>query len=179
MKETTVEKETIYDGLVVHVRKDKAQLDDGRIVDRELVLHPGGVGIALEDEDGSFFFVKQFRYAQQEVTLEFPAGKKEAGEDPLETAKREIIEETGYEGVDWKYLGKMYPTPAYDSEVIDLYYARKGDFVGQHLDDDENLNVYKMTLEELTDRIVNREIPDAKTMGMAFLVMENKKRGNL
>ncbi len=179
MEEKTLDQKIAYDGLIIHVREDKAQMDDGMIVNREVVEHPGGVGIALEDEDGTFFFVKQFRYAQQEVTIEFPAGKKEKGEDPLETAKREIIEETGYEGMDWKYLGKMYPTPAYDTEVIDLYYAKKGRFVGQHLDEDENLNVLKMTLEELTDKIVSMDIPDAKTMGMAFLVMENKKRGNL
>ena len=136
MEEKTLAKSYVYEGNVVNLREDKAQIDDGQIVDRVVVEHPGGVGIALEDEDGKFFFVKQYRYAQSEVTLEYPAGKREAGEDDLNTAKREIVEEVGYEGT-----------------------------------------VYKYTLDEITDMIVKGEIHDAKTIGMTFLVKENKRRG--
>lgn len=177
MEEKTLAKSYVYEGNVVNLREDKAQIDDGQIVDRVVVEHPGGVGIALEDEDGKFFYVKQYRYAQSEVTLEYPAGKREAGEDDLNTAKREIVEEVGYEGSEWKYLGLMYPTPAYDSETIGMYYAKKGAYKGQHLDSDENINVYKYTLDEITDMIVKGEIHDAKTIGMTFLVKENKRRG--
>ena len=162
--EKTITKESIYDGAILHVRKDTAELDDGSVVDREVVEHPGGVGIALEDTDGTFFMVRQFRYAQQEETLEFPAGKKEKGEDPLTTAQREIIEETGYEGTEWKYLGKMFPTPAYDTEVIDMYYAKKGKYVGQHLDEDEFINVEAYSVEELKQMIYDCRIQDAKTI---------------
>lgn len=174
-----LEQEKVYDGTILHVRKDTAQMEDGLIVEREVVEHPGGVGIALEEEDGRFFLVRQYRYAQQEETLEFPAGKKEKGEDPLSTAKREIVEETGYEGKDWVYLGKMYPTPAYDTEVIDMYYAVKGKYVGQHLDEDERIEVTKLTLEELSAKILANEIPDAKTIGMTFLVKEKKAKGTI
>ena len=80
MEEKTLAKSYVYEGNVVNLREDKAQIDDGQIVERVVVEHPGGVGIALEDEDGKFFFVKQYRYAQSEVTLEYPAGKREAGE---------------------------------------------------------------------------------------------------
>lgn len=177
LEEKTLSKEYIYEGNVVNLREDKAEMPDGKIVDRTVVEHVGGVGIALEDEDGKFFFVKQFRYAQQELTLEYPAGKREKGEDDLSVAKREVVEETGYEGKDWKYLGLMYPTPAYDSETIGMYYAKKGEYKGQHLDEDENINVYKYSLDEITDMIVNDEIHDAKTIGMTFLVKENKERG--
>ena len=97
MEEKTLAKSYVYEGNVVNLREDKAQIDDGQIVDRVVVEHPGGVGIALEHEDGKFFFVKQYRYAQSEVTLEYPAGKREAGEDDLNTAKREIVEEVGEE----------------------------------------------------------------------------------
>ena len=179
MEEKTLCKEYIYKGKILKMRKDKAEMPDGNVFDREVVEHPGGVGIALEDEDGRFFFVKQWRYAQGEVTLEFPAGKKEPGEDPLKTAQREIVEETGYEGTNWMYLGKMYPTPAYDNEVIDLYYARKGDFKGQHPDEDEFLRVERYTLDEITDMCVRGEIPDAKTMTMTFLIQANKDRRNI
>lgn len=177
LKEKMISKNYIYKGNIVNLREDKAELPDQSITDRIVVEHPGGVGIALEDEDGKFFFVSQWRYAQSEVTLEYPAGKRETGEDDLNTAKREIVEEVGYEGKDWKYLGLMYPTPAYDSETIGMYYAKKGAYKGQHLDVDENINVSKYTLNEITEMILNGEIHDAKTIGMTFLVKEMKEKG--
>jgi ADP-ribose pyrophosphatase len=177
LNEKTVAQSYVYEGNIVKLREDKAEISDGNIVDRVVVEHPGGVGIALEDEDGKFFFVSQWRYAQSEVTLEYPAGKREEGEDDLNTAKREIVEEVGYEGTDWKYLGVMYPTPAYDSETIGMYYAKKGAYKGQHLDCDENINVSKYSLDEITDMIVDGKIHDAKTIGMTFLVKENKQKG--
>jgi ADP-ribose pyrophosphatase len=175
LKEEQVSAEYVFKGKVINVRCDKAKIYDGRIVDREVVEHPGGVGIALEDEEGRFFMVTQYRYAQEKVMTEYPAGKREAGEEPLLTAQRDIIEETGYEGVDFFYLGQMAPTPAYDSEIIHLFYARQGEFKGQHLDADEDLNVSKMTLDEITARIMSGEITDAKTIGMTFLVRAYKE----
>lgn len=177
LNEKTLKKESVYQGKILNVRKDQAQMPDGQVCDREVVEHPGGVGIALEDEDGKFFFVTQWRYAQEKITLEYPAGKREAGEDDLNTAKREIIEETGYEGNDWQYLGLLYPTPAYDSETIGMYYAKKGKFLGQHLDDDEYINVSMLTLDEITDKILAGEVHDAKTIAMTFLVKEMKAKG--
>ena len=111
------------------------------------------------------------------MTLEYPAGKREKGEDDLAVAKREIAEETGYEGKDWVYLGTIYPTPAYDSETIGLYYAKKGNYVGQHLDQDEHINVSLLTLDEITDKIIAGEVHDAKTVSMTFLIKEMKERG--
>lgn len=176
--EKTRTRKQVYDGAIIKVCRDTAETSDGQIVDRELVQHPGGVGIALEDEEGKFFLVKQWRYAQETETIEFPAGKKEKGEDPLTTAMREVIEETGFEGTDWMYLGEMYPTPAYDTEVITLYYAKQGKYVGQHLDADENIRLQKMSLQELTDAVFSGKIKDAKTMGMTFLIKEMKERGH-
>lgn len=174
--EKTLTKESIFDGVILHVRKDTAQTVDGEIVTREVVEHPGGVGIAMEDDDGTFFLVSQWRYAQSVVTLEFPAGKREKGEDPLTTGKREVIEETGYEGKDWYYLGHIFPTPAYDTEIIDLYYARKGAFCGQHFDRDEHIQLKKYTLDELTEMVVHQEISDSKTVYMTLLIRELKTR---
>lgn len=180
LTEKTLTKTVVFDGQVIRTRQDTAEMPDGQVVEREVVEHPGGVGIALEDPaDGKFYFVTQWRYAQGKVTLEFPAGKREAGEEPLVTGQREIIEETGYEGTDWQYLGHIYPTPAYDTEVIELYYARKGAFKGQHLDSDEYLRVQKYSLDEITEKILRHEIPDAKTVCMTLLLRELKARGEL
>jgi ADP-ribose pyrophosphatase len=179
MKETTLKKTVVYDGHIIRARLDEAMTPEGEKVPREVVEHPGGVGIALEDEEGKFFFVTQYRYAQEQIMLEYPAGKKEPGEDPMTTAKREIIEETGYEGLDFFHLGSMVPTPAYDTEVIELYYARQGRFLGQHLDADEYIHLSKLTLDEITEKIVSGEVTDAKTIGMTFLIKENKARGKI
>lgn len=178
MYEKTLTKNYVFNGKVVNMRTDTAVTEDGLEVYREVVEHPGGVGIALEDEEGKFFVVTQYRYAQEKEMTEFPAGKKEPGEEPFITAQREIIEETGYEGVDWVYLGKTIPTPAYDTEVIDLFYAKTGRYMGQHLDSDERINLKKMTLQEIIDACVSGKIDDAKTMSMAFLIREMKERNN-
>ena len=172
-------REEIFEGKILHVYKDTIETEENLTVEREVVQHIGGVGIALEDEDGKFFFVKQWRYAQQEETLEFPAGKKEHGEDSLTTAKREIQEETGYTGKDWVYMGKIYPTPGYDTEVIDLYYAKVDQYVGQNLDEDEEIQIYQYRLEELVNLIMEGKIPDAKTVSMAMLIKELKNRGKI
>ncbi|MCR5794562.1 MAG: NUDIX hydrolase [Solobacterium sp.] len=176
MKEKTLTKDYKFHGHVINLRTDTALSPDGQEVYREVVEHPGGVAIALENEKGEFFLVTQYRYAQERVLLEFPAGKKEPGEDHFETAKREIAEETGYEGKDYVYLGEMVPTGAYDTEVIDLYYAKQGRFVGQHLDEDENINVSYMKLDEIIDAIMDRKIIDGKTIAMAFMIRELKNR---
>ena len=168
LTQKTRKKDIIFEGQILRVRKDEAEMPDGQIVEREVVEHPGGVGIALENEDGKFFLVRQWRYAQEQETLEFPAGKKEKGEDPLMTAMREIVEETGYEGCDWKYLGSMMPTPAYDTEVIELY-----------LDSDEDLDVAAYSLEELTDAVLAGKLRDAKTMYLTLLLRELRARGEI
>ena len=111
--EKRIKSERIYDGKIINVRKDTVVLPNNRETLREVIEHPGGVAIALEDDDGKFFMVNQFRYGPQMELVEFPAGKKEKGEDSLTTAKREIIEETGYSGKDFIYLGKIIPTGAY------------------------------------------------------------------
>ncbi len=168
----------VYEGIVIDVRIDEAETSLGTTVKREVVEHIGGVSIALEDDDGSFFMVRQFRYGQQKEMIEFPAGKKEIGEDALETAKREIEEEIGYKGEDFEYLGKIVPTPAYDTEVIDLYYAHKGKKVGQNLDEDEYLIIEKWKLEDIIEAIMNGEITDAKTVAMAFILKERRGKEN-
>lgn len=172
LEQKTIRSQRIYEGAVFQIRKDEAQMPDGSIVLREVVEHRGGVAIALHDTDDTFFLVTQWRYAQRKPMLEFPAGKKEIGEEAFQTAQREIVEETGYAGKDWHYLGQMVPTPAYDEEVIDMYYAEKGEFLGQHLDPDEQLNVSKMKIDDLIEEIKEGKVTDAKTMVMAFLVRE-------
>ncbi len=177
LEEKQISSEYVYCGKVIKVRVDQARIPNGNVTLREVVEHPGGVAIALEDEEGKFFLVTQWRYAQEKEVLEFPAGKREPGEDPLTTAKREIAEETGYTAKDFVNLGEMIPTGAYDSEVIHMYYAKTDSYVGEHFDDDENLVPERMTLAEIVKKIMDREITDGKTMVMALKIQEMKRNG--
>lgn len=162
-EEKTISSESIYEGKVISVRKEVVELTDGRKANRELVGHPGGVGVIAVNDDGMVFMVSQYRIAAKQMMLEIPAGKKEYGEDSLECGKRELIEETGYEGGEFIHLGDYYATPGYCEEVLSIYLARNLKFVGQSLDDGEFLNVSKHSLDELYQMVMNNEIHDAKT----------------
>lgn len=162
-KETTVEKETVFDGHIVTVRKDKAQLENGSVVDRELVIHSGGVCVVPLTDEGEVIMVRQFRYAFMEPLLEIPAGKLEKGEEHRSAALRELGEETGAECSSFEYLGVCYPSVAYLTEKIHMYLARGLTFGSAHPDEGEFLDVERIPLDRAVEMIMNGEIPDAKT----------------
>ena len=140
LEETTVEKKYIYKGKIINLRCDDALLPNGKPCIREVVEHPGGVCIAALTDDNELMFVRQFRYPYMEVILELPAGKLERGEDPLESGKRELLEEIGCTADEYINLGKFYPTCGYVDEIIYLYLAKGLSFGEQKLDEDEFLN---------------------------------------
>lgn len=161
--EKTVESELIFDGRIITVKKDKAELENGEIVNRELVIHPGGVCVVPINENGEVLMVKQFRYPFQEALVEVPAGKLEFGEDHREAGLRELREETGAVCEKFEYLGVCYPSVAYLTEKIHMYLATGLTFENQDLDDDEFLDVIKIKLEDAVEMVMNNELPDAKT----------------
>ncbi|MBQ6560117.1 MAG: NUDIX hydrolase [Erysipelotrichaceae bacterium] len=167
--EKQVERETIYNGKVIRVYKDIVELDDGTTSVREIVQHNGGVCIALKHGD-IYYMVKQYRYALEREMLEFPAGKIEKGEDPLEAILREVEEETGYKARNLRELGYVIPTCGYCTEKIYLYFAEAGEEVGQHLDKDEWIDLYAYTFKEIKEMIANGTINDSKTIALAFRV---------
>lgn len=162
-EEKTVSSESIYEGKVISLRKEVIVQPDGRKAEREIIAHSGGVGVIAVDDDKNVYMVSQYRTAAKSMMLEIPAGKKEYGEDPLECGKRELIEETGYEGGEFIHLGDYYATPGYCEEVLNIYLAKNLKFVGQNLDDGEFLNVSKHSLDDLYQMVMNNEIHDAKT----------------
>ena len=164
LKEEMVSQQTVYEGIIVNVRRDKARLLDGRIANREVVEHPGGVAVFAMDGQGRVALVRQFRYPLGEVTLELPAGKLEQGEDPFEAVKREQREETGTVGEHYISLGNVYPTPGYCGEIIRLWACRASGSTGElQLDEDEFLATERLPLDKAVEMVLNNEIPDAKT----------------
>lgn len=163
LEEKTLSSEMIFDGRVVKLFTDKAELENGEIVSREVIKHPGGVCIVPLDDEDNVLMVRQFRYPFQKVLLEIPAGKMEFGENPEECGLRELREETGCTCDSFVSLGRLLPTPAYDSEIIHMYLAAGLHGGTQNLDDDEFLEVKKIPLQKAVEMIMKGEIEDAKT----------------
>lgn len=164
LQEKTTGSEKTYQGKVFYVTRDTAELEDGKEVQRDVVHHSGGVCVVPLTEKGTVLMVKQFRYPMQQVTLEIPAGKLEAGEDPADCGRRELREEAGRTCGKYTPLGKLFPTPAYDTEVIHMYLAQELSAPeAQDLDDGEFLDVTELPLEQAVQMVMDGEIPDAKT----------------
>ena len=168
-----------FKGKIVNLRVDDALLPNGTTAKREIVEHNGGVCVAPLDKDYNLYFVKQFRYPYMEVVIELPAGKLEKGEDPFEAGKRELKEETGATAGNYVDLGKLYPTPGYCGEIIHMYLATDLEFGEQNPDEDEFLEVYKISLEKAVEMVMNGEIRDSKTQTMVLKIHIMKQEGKI
>ena len=170
MQECKLSSEMKFDGKLIKVTYDIAEVN-GKESWREVVHHPGASAIVAIDEDNRIIMEKQFRYALNDYLLEIPAGKLDAGEDPLVCAKRELEEETGIIASEWISLGTIATSPGFCNEVIHLYVARglsKGEI---HWDEDEYVEVERYTFDELLQRISEAKIKDSKTLSALLLAM--------
>ena len=163
LTEKQIETQVVYQGVIVNVRMDRAQLPNGKVVRREVVEHPGGVAILPLDEDGNIIMVRQFRYPFQQELLELPAGKLEYGEDPEVCAHRELSEEVGASG-QLTSLGRIYPSPGVYAETLHLYLARELTFGRAHPDEDEFLRVERIPFPQVVDMILSGQLRDGKTV---------------
>ena len=164
LREERLRSEKIYRGRILDVSKDTVLLENGTEAIREVVHHPGGACVVPLTSDGCVLMVRQFRYPHHAETLEVPAGKLEYGEEPLQCAVRELKEEVGGEADVLEPLGSLYPTPAYDEEVIYMYLARQlKETHAQSLDEDEFLDVIRMPLGDAVQMVMDDRIKDAKT----------------
>ena len=161
--EKTIKRNYIYKGKVVNLRCDDAELYNGEPCKREIIEHSGGACVLCEN-NGEILFFKKYRYAYGESLLEIPAGKLNAGEEPYQTALRELVEETGIKAKDAELLQVLYPTPGYTNEKIYIYEAFGGERVKTHLDEDEFLEVEWIPLDCVKQMLKRGEIKDAKTI---------------
>ncbi len=161
--ETELERETKFKGRIFEVAKCRARLDNGDVVDREVICHSGGVCILPVDSELNAYFVRQYRYGAGKELIEAPAGKLEVGEDPLKAALRELSEETGFTAKKVIDLGIGYSSPAILTEKIYMYLALDLEKGSQHLDESEFLEVMKIPLEQMVHGVLLNKIEDFKS----------------
>lgn len=177
LREIQIDHTSVFDGVLLHVKKDTVRLPNGKTTGREYIRHPGAVCIVPITEDGKVIIERQYRYPYDAVLTELPAGKLDKGEDPEKAARRELFEETGTTADELVYMGKFYPACAYTDEIIHMYLAKGLSFGERKLDDDEFLNVEAVPFGELLKDVIDGKIPDGKTQTAvmrAYWAMQEK-----
>ena len=165
LTERFVSGELVYDGGLLKVRRDAVELPDGSAGYREYIRHPGACAILPLFDDGSVLLERQFRYPHGRDFIELPAGKLEPGEPHLETAKRELLEETGYVAGEWRKLCVIHTAIAYTDEAIEIYLAQKlAKRSGASLDEGEFLETLIVPFAEALQMVRDGAITDAKSV---------------
>jgi ADP-ribose pyrophosphatase len=176
LNETCIASELLFKGCFLEARRDTVALPDGKTATREYVVHPGAVVVVPLLDDGRVVLERQFRYPVGRVMVELPAGKLDAGEDPLRCGQRELLEETGYRAREWARAGMMHLAIGYSTEVIHIYFARGLSAGKQALDPGEFLDVFTATPQALLDWCADGTVTDAKTLACA-LWLQNVQSG--
>ena len=174
--ERFVSGEQVFKGALLDVRRDIVALPDGSQATREYVVHPGAVVIVPVLDDGRLVMERQYRYPLGRAMLEFPAGKLEHREPPIECALRELAEETGYRARQWAVAGVLHNAIGYSTEVIHVLFARGLVAGARALDDGELIDLVVMTEAQLDAACAVGEVTDAKTL-IALLWLEKWRGG--
>lgn len=162
--EHTVSTELVFDGKLLKVNRDTVHLSAGHEALREWIAHPGAVVIIALLDNGKLLFERQFRYPLRRIFMELPAGKIDPSEHPLDTARRELREETGYKARSWRHLGTTHPCIGYSDERIEIFWAQGLSYVGHELDHGEMLEVIEFSLADALLAVRDGDITDAKTI---------------
>lgn len=169
LAEHPLTEDVAWTGRIFNVNRLQVELPDGRRALRDVVRHPGAVAIVALTEEGRICLVRQYRTALGRVTVEIPAGKLAAGEDPLECANRELLEETGMVAERMAFLTTIASSDGFCDELIHIYMATGLTFAKSSPDDDEFINVDLVEVSELVDAVLDGRIEDAKTVVGALL----------
>lgn len=173
--EEKISSELLLDGSFLQYRKDVVRLPDGRQSSREYVVHPGAVVVIPYLDDNTLLLIRQFRYPVGQVMLEFPAGKLDAGEDPLECGRRELQEETGFTASELRRAGQMHLAVGYSDELIHIYTAHGLQAGEQQLDDEEFVQLVQADVVDFLNWCDTGAVTDAKTMTCAYFVARGQQ----
>ena len=156
--------EKIWEGKIATVRVDSFRYDDGGESKREIVAHPGAVAVVAHDGEQLFLVAQPREAVDEQALLELPAGKLDTeGEEPLDTAKRELAEEIGKSAAHWEYLTSFYTSPGFAEEECHLYLATGlEDAGGASAEENERIEIVTRPLSELDDVIASCR--DSKTL---------------
>ena len=169
LEEKPLSEDLAWSGRIFNINRLQVELPDGRNAVRDVVRHPGAVAIVALTEDGRICLVRQYRTALGRVTVEIPAGKLDPGEDPLEAASRELVEETGMQAEKIAFLTTIASSDGFCDELIHIYMATGLSFSKSSPDADEFINVDLVDLRELIDAVLDGRIEDAKTVVGALI----------
>jgi len=168
LSEHRVSSRLVYDGKLLKVRSDSVRLPDGATAEREFIEHPGAVAVIALTDAGELVMERQYRYPLGRDMIEIPAGKIDPGEDPLATARRELMEETGYTAAQWRHVATIHIAIAYSNERIEIYLAKGLRQEGAKLDDEEFLEVFTLPLATALAWVRDGKITDSKTVSGLF-----------
>jgi ADP-ribose pyrophosphatase len=154
----------VFRGKLLHVRRDTVRLPDGKTTQREYIQHPGAVAIIAVLDSGELLLERQYRYPVRREMIELPAGKIDPNEPPLETGKRELLEETGYVAESWQHVADVDLAIGYSDERIHFYLAKGLKHVGAQLDEGEFVEVFPLPLATALDWVREGKITDVKTV---------------
>lgn len=169
LAEKPLTEDVAWTGRIFNVNRLEVELPDGRKALRDVVRHPGAVAIVALTDEGRICLVRQYRTALGRVTVEIPAGKLDAGEDPLECANRELLEETGMVAEKMAFLTTIATSDGFCDELIHIYMATGLSFDKSSPDADEFINVDLVEVGELVDAVLDGRIEDAKTVVGALI----------
>lgn len=173
--ETTLASEELFNGHFFDVARDRVEQTDGSVHSREYIRHPGAAAILPIDAQGRVLIERQYRHAPRAIFTEFPAGKRDTGESTIETAVRELAEETGHRADEWAFLTRVCPAIGFANEVMDLWICRGLHPVPQRLDHGERLQLHWVDIDTLFNLCRTHQIPDVKThIGTMWLALMHK-----
>lgn len=162
--EKRLKSRSVFRGRLLHVKKDEVLLPDGAAAVREYVSHPGAVVMIAFLTPQQILLERQFRYPLGRDFIELPAGKLEPDEDPLQCARRELLEETGYAAASWRHIATLHPCVGYSDERLEYFVARELTHHGSRPDDGEFLETLVLDLSQALAWVRDGRITDGKTV---------------
>ncbi|HLT25294.1 MAG TPA: NUDIX hydrolase [Zeimonas sp.] len=168
LHETTIDSQIVYDGSFLQMRRDRVRLPNGRESAREFIVHPGAATMIPIFPDERILVERQYRYPVGLTMIEMPAGKIDPGETALQTARRELVEETGYVAREWAWLTRLHPAVGFATEVMDLFLCRDLERTAHSPDEDEFLEIEIVPFGWLVDELRAGRLTDVKTQIATF-----------